>query len=152
MFRNFLGSHSLKLHSLRGWPAECTFGGALGSVLKKYITKLNSRRVELFRETAFGIFIGMPTPNGDPMLCDLMMLHEVRDVEVARDERFQFELQGRVVEYSETEFCLINGLRFGPYVDIINTKVSTSSALRNRLFSNVRDEDLRLKNLEDYIK
>ncbi|CAI9296112.1 unnamed protein product [Lactuca saligna] len=81
-----------------------------------------------------------------------MMFHDVRDVEVARVGRFQFELQGRVVEYGETEFCLISGLRFGPYVDIINKKVSTSSTLRNRLFSNVRDEDLWLKDLEDYIK
>ena len=85
-------------------------------MLKKYITKLNSRRVELFRETTFRIFIDMSTPNGDPMLCHLIMLHEVRDVEVVRARRFQFELQGRVVEYGETEFCLISGLRFGLYV------------------------------------
>ncbi|CAI9264483.1 unnamed protein product [Lactuca saligna] len=139
-------------HRLRGWPAECTFRGALRSVLKKYITKLNSRRVELFRETTFGIFIGMPTPNGDMLLCYLMMLHEVRDVEVDRAGRFRFELQGRVVEYGETKFCLISGLRFGLYIDIINTEVSTRSTLRNRLFPNVRDKDLRLKDLEDYIK
>nr|KAJ0227857.1 hypothetical protein LSAT_V11C100049050 [Lactuca sativa] len=94
----------------------------------------------------------MPTPNGDPMLYHLTMLHEVRDVEVARARRFQFELKCRVVEYGETEFCLISGLRFGSYVDIINTKVSTSSTLRNRLFPNVRDEDIRLKDLEDYVK
>ncbi|CAI9270052.1 unnamed protein product [Lactuca saligna] len=138
--------------NLRGWPAECTFRGAFGTVLKKYFTKLNSRRVEVFRETTFRIFIGMPTPNGDPMLYHLTMLHEVRDVEVARARRFQFELKCRVVEYGETEFCLISGLRFGSYVDIINTKVSTSSTLRNRLFPNVRDEDIRLKDLEDYVK
>ncbi|CAI9286148.1 unnamed protein product [Lactuca saligna] len=94
----------------------------------------------------------MPTPNGDPMLYHLMMLHEVRDVEVVRARRFWFELQGRVVEYGEIEFCLISGLRFGPYVDIINTKVSKSLALRNRLFPNVRDEDLRLNDLENYVK
>ncbi|CAI9296568.1 unnamed protein product [Lactuca saligna] len=86
------------------------------------------------------------------MLCHLMMLYEVYDVEVARTGRFRFELQGRVVEYGEIEFCLISGLRFGPYVDIINTKVNRSSTLRNQLFPNVRDEDLRLKNLEDYVK
>nr|KAJ0202455.1 hypothetical protein LSAT_V11C600314230 [Lactuca sativa] len=94
----------------------------------------------------------MPTPNGDPMLCHLMMLHEVRDVEVARAWRFQFELQGKVVEYDETKFCLISSLRFEPCANIINTKVSTSSTLRNRLFPNVRDEDLWLKDLEDYVK
>ncbi|CAI9264203.1 unnamed protein product [Lactuca saligna] len=86
------------------------------------------------------------------MLCHLMMLHEVRDVEVAKAGRFRFELQGRMVEYDEIEFCLITGLRFGPYVDIISTKVNRSSTLRNRLFHNVRDEDLRLKDLEDYVK
>ncbi|CAI9270051.1 unnamed protein product [Lactuca saligna] len=134
------------------WNSKCTFRGAFGTVLKKYFTKLNSRRVEVFRETTFRIFIGMPTPNGDPMLYHLTMLHEVRDVEVARARRFQFELKCRVVEYGETEFCLISGLRFGSYVDIINTKVSTSSTLRNRLFPNVRDEDIRLKDLEDYVK
>ncbi|CAI9298366.1 unnamed protein product [Lactuca saligna] len=138
-------------HSFRGWPAECTFRGVFGIVLKKYIPKLNTRRLELFRETTFGIFIGMPNPNGNPMLCHLMVLHDVRDVEVARTGRFRFELQGRVVEYGETEFCLISGLRFGPYVDIINTKVSRNSSLRNRLFPNVRDKDLRLKDLEDYV-
>ncbi|CAI9296056.1 unnamed protein product [Lactuca saligna] len=79
-------------------------------------------------------------------------VEKVHDVEVAKVGRFRFELQGRVVEYGKTEFCLITSLRFGSYVDIINTKVSTSSALRNRLFPNVRDEDLRLKDLEDYIK
>nr|KAJ0186791.1 hypothetical protein LSAT_V11C900472780 [Lactuca sativa] len=94
----------------------------------------------------------MPTPNGNPMHCHLMMLHEVRDVEVARAGKFQFELQGMMVEHGETEFCLISGLRFGSYVDITNTKVGTSLALRNRLFPNVRDEDLLLKDLEDYIK
>nr|KAJ0225783.1 hypothetical protein LSAT_V11C100022060 [Lactuca sativa] len=134
-------------HSLRGWAVECTFKGALGTVLKKYITKLNSRRVELFRETTYVIFIGMPTPNGDLMLCYLMMLHEVRDVEVARVGKFGSSYKA----YGETEFCLISGLRFGPYVDITNTKVSISSTLRNQLFPNVRDEDLRLKDLEDYI-
>nr|KAJ0195840.1 hypothetical protein LSAT_V11C700348800 [Lactuca sativa] len=72
-----------------------------------------------------------------------MMLHKVRDVEVAN---------GRVVAYGEIKFCWISGLRFGPYVEIINTKVSTSSTLRNQLFLNVRDEYLRLKDLEDYIK
>nr|KAJ0227171.1 hypothetical protein LSAT_V11C100043020 [Lactuca sativa] len=90
-------------------------------------------RVELFREVAFGIFIGMATPNGDPRLCYLMMLHEVRDVEVARAGKFR-------------------GLIFGPYVDIINTKFSTSSTLRNQLFPNVGDDDVRLKDFEDYIK
>nr|KAJ0188642.1 hypothetical protein LSAT_V11C900455710 [Lactuca sativa] len=94
----------------------------------------------------------MSTPNGDPMLCHLMMLHEVHDVAVARAGKFRFELQSRVVEYGEMKFCLISGLRLGPYVDIINTKVNTSSTLRNRLFRNVRDEDLRLKDLEVYIK
>ncbi|CAI9269440.1 unnamed protein product [Lactuca saligna] len=94
----------------------------------------------------------MPTPNGNSMLCHLMMLHEVRDVEVARAGKFRFELQGRVVKYGETEFCLISGLRLGQYVDIINTKVNTNSTLRNRLLPNVRDEELRLKNLEDYNK
>ncbi|CAI9286758.1 unnamed protein product [Lactuca saligna] len=103
---------------LRGWPAELTFKGVVGTVLRKFIPKLNSRRLELFRETPFGIFIGMPTLNGDTMLCHLMMLHEVCDVLVARAERFRFELQGRVVEYGETEFCLISDLRFGSYVDL----------------------------------
>ncbi|CAI9301822.1 unnamed protein product [Lactuca saligna] len=94
----------------------------------------------------------MPTLNGDSMLCILMILHEVRDVEVARAGKFRFELQGRVVEYGETKFCLISCLRFGPYVDIKNTKVTTSSTLRNRLFPSVKDEDLRMKDLEEYIK
>nr|KAJ0216220.1 hypothetical protein LSAT_V11C300107060 [Lactuca sativa] len=90
----------------------------------------------------------MPIPNGDLMLCHLMMLQEVRDVVAVRTGRFQFE----VVEYGETKFCLISGLRFGPYVDVINTKCNKKYVLRNQLFPNVRDEDLRLKDIEDYIK
>ncbi|CAI9278649.1 unnamed protein product [Lactuca saligna] len=70
----------------------------------------------------------------------------------SQDWDVSIRVTGRVVEYGETKFCLISDLRCGPYVDIINTKVSTSSALRNQLFPNVRDEDLRLKDLEEYIK
>nr|KAJ0195200.1 hypothetical protein LSAT_V11C700374520 [Lactuca sativa] len=84
---------------MRGWPAQLTCKGVVGTVLRKFIPKLKSRRLELFQETPFGIFIGMPTPNGDSMLCHLMMLHEVHDVPVDRAGRFRFELQGRVVEY-----------------------------------------------------
>ncbi|CAI9302771.1 unnamed protein product [Lactuca saligna] len=69
---------------MRGWPAKLTFKGVVGTMLREFIPKLNSRRLELFRETTFRIFIGMPTPNGDPMLFHLMMLHEVRYVVVAR--------------------------------------------------------------------
>nr|KAJ0193753.1 hypothetical protein LSAT_V11C800433720 [Lactuca sativa] len=94
----------------------------------------------------------MPILNGDLMLCHLLMLHEVRDFEVAKARKFRFPFQSRVVEYGETKFYLIRGLRFGPYVDKINTKVSTSSTLMTQLFPNVRDEDLRLKDLKDYIK
>ncbi|CAI9293833.1 unnamed protein product [Lactuca saligna] len=75
--------------------------GVVETVLRKFIPKLNSRRHELFQETPFGIFISMPTLNSDPMLCPLMMLHEVHDVLVPRARRFQFELQGRVVEYGK---------------------------------------------------
>nr|KAJ0212431.1 hypothetical protein LSAT_V11C400213580 [Lactuca sativa] len=89
----------------------------------------------------------MPIPNGDLMLCHLMMLHEVRDVVIARAGRFRFELQGRVVGYGETDFCLISGFRFGPYVDVINTKCNKKYVLRNQLFPIVRDEDLRLTSL-----
>ena len=57
-----------------------------------------------------------------------------------------------MVEYGETEFCLISNLRFGPYVDVINTKHKTKSALHSWLFLNLRNEDLQPKDIEDYIK
>ncbi|CAI9302232.1 unnamed protein product [Lactuca saligna] len=63
------------------------------------------------------------------MLCHLMMLHEIRDVVATRDGRLRFELQNGVVEYGETEFCLISGLRYGPYVDVINTKCNKKNCI-----------------------
>ncbi|CAI9263384.1 unnamed protein product [Lactuca saligna] len=81
-----------------------------------------------------------------------MMFHDVHDVLVARVGRFWFKLQGRVVKYGDIEFFLISSLRFRPYVDVINTKHNTKFALWSQLFPNFRNEDLRLKDIEDYIK
>nr|KAJ0219408.1 hypothetical protein LSAT_V11C300134280 [Lactuca sativa] len=119
---------------MRGWAAQLTFKVVVGIVLRKFIPRLNTRKMKIFRGTPFETFISMPISNGDPMFCHLLMLHEV----VARTGRFRFELRG--------------GLRFGPYFDVINTKFDTKYILRDRLFPNVTDENLRLKDIKDYIK
>nr|KAJ0222593.1 hypothetical protein LSAT_V11C200097000 [Lactuca sativa] len=74
--------------------------------------------------------------NGDPLLVHLMMLHEVKSQQVSEMRMFLFEIQGIV----------------GPYVDLLHDERGRSNSnLRARLFPDIIDARLRLKDLEDYI-
>nr|KAJ0190223.1 hypothetical protein LSAT_V11C800408680 [Lactuca sativa] len=85
----------------------------------------------------------MYIPQGDPLLVHLMMLHEVR---------FLFDIQGSHLDFVETEYILICGLKVGPYVDILHDeKGRSNSNLRARLFPDISDARLRLKDLENII-
>ena len=93
----------------------------------------------------------MHIPNGDPLLVHLMMLHEVRSQEVIDLGNFEFEVQGYRMMFTEQDYCLITGLRFGPFLDLINEGTKHQSKLRARLFPEESDESLRLKQIEDFI-
>ncbi|CAI9278746.1 unnamed protein product [Lactuca saligna] len=66
--------------------------------------------------------------------------------------RFLFEIQGMQLDFGETEYILISGLRVGPYVDLLHDERGRSnSKLRARLFPDITSARLQLKGLEDYI-
>nr|KAJ0190688.1 hypothetical protein LSAT_V11C800453850 [Lactuca sativa] len=74
----------------------------------------------------------MNIPHGDPLVMHMMMLHEL--------------------DFGETEYILISGLKVGPYVDLLyDKKGQSNSQLRARLFLDISDSRLRLKDLEDLI-
>nr|KAJ0201779.1 hypothetical protein LSAT_V11C600302590 [Lactuca sativa] len=87
--------------------------------------------------SAFGRFLGMHVPHGDLLLVHLMMLHEVRSQQL---------------DFGETKYILICSLGVGPYVDLLHDeKVRLNSNPRARLFPDISDVHLRLKDLEEYI-
>ncbi|CAI9269943.1 unnamed protein product [Lactuca saligna] len=56
------------------------------------------------------------------------------------------------LDFGETEYILISGLRFGPYVDLLHDERGQSNSnLRARLFPDITDSRLRPKDLEEYI-
>ncbi|CAH1442855.1 unnamed protein product [Lactuca virosa] len=94
----------------------------------------------------------MHIPHGDPLLVHKMMLHEVRCQQIFEMGRFLFDVEGIQLGFGETEYILICGLKVGPYVDLLHDeKVQSNSNLRARLFPEISDARLRLKNLEDLI-
>nr|KAJ0193139.1 hypothetical protein LSAT_V11C800398020 [Lactuca sativa] len=80
-------------------------------------------------------FLGMHVPHGDPLLVHLMMLHKVRSQQIFEMGRFLFEIQGMHLDFGETIYILICGLRVGPYVDLLHDeKGRSNSNLCARLF------------------
>ena len=56
------------------------------------------------------------------------------------------------MDFGETEYILICGLKVGPYVDLLHDeKGQSNSQLCARLFPDISDSRLRLKDLEDLI-
>nr|KAJ0192302.1 hypothetical protein LSAT_V11C800449240 [Lactuca sativa] len=101
-------------------------------MIKKYFPRLTQSQRVLFEASPFGIFLGMHIPHGDPLLVHIMMLHEL--------------------DFGETEYILICGLKVGPYVDLLyDEKGQSNSQLRARLFLDISDSRLQLKDLEDLI-
>ncbi|CAI9263973.1 unnamed protein product [Lactuca saligna] len=94
----------------------------------------------------------MHIPQGDSLLVHLMMLHDVRCQQVFQMGRFLFYIHGTHLDFGETEYILICGLKFGPYDDLLQDRKSRSnSILRAQLFPYSSDACLRLKDLEDFI-
>nr|KAJ0217152.1 hypothetical protein LSAT_V11C300145120 [Lactuca sativa] len=90
----------------------------------------------------------MHIPHGDPLLVHLMMLHEVKIQEVFEMGRFLFDIEGRHLQFGETEYILICGLKVGRYVDLLYDE---KGRLHARLLPDISDARLRLKDLEDFI-
>ncbi|CAI9287217.1 unnamed protein product [Lactuca saligna] len=66
--------------------------------------------------------------------------------------RFLFDIEGIQLNFGETEYILICGLKVGPYMDLLHDEKGQSySNLRARLFPDILDARLRLKDLEDLI-
>nr|KAJ0213758.1 hypothetical protein LSAT_V11C400161420 [Lactuca sativa] len=58
----------------------------------------------------------MHIPHGDPLLVHMMMLHKVRCPQIFEMGRFLFDIEGIQLDYGETEYILICGLKVGPYL------------------------------------
>ncbi|CAI9294167.1 unnamed protein product [Lactuca saligna] len=143
-----LGSRHLDLNQ----KADLTLKGVVGTIINKYFPRLTQSQRQLFEASPFGIFLGMHIPHGDPLFVHLMMLHEVRTQEVFEMGRFLFDIEGRHLEFGETEYILICGLKVARYVDLLyDEKGRSNSCLRARLFPDISDARLRLKDLEDFI-
>nr|KAJ0217307.1 hypothetical protein LSAT_V11C300133390 [Lactuca sativa] len=121
-------------------------------MIKKYFPRLTQSQRVLFEASPFGIFLGMHIPHGDPLLVHMMMLHEIRSPQIFEMGRFLFDIQGIQLDFGETEYILICGLKVGPYVDLLyDEKGQSNSQLRARLFPDISDSRLGLKDLEDWI-
>ncbi|KAL4576123.1 hypothetical protein LXL04_012212 [Taraxacum kok-saghyz] len=139
-------------HTRLDITGEVTMKAVIRNVVRDCFPKLSIRQKELFRTGAFGQFLDIPTPHGDNLLVHTMMLHEVRSHALARAGRFGFNVQGINVEYGSLEFCLITGLKFGPFTNILGgTKNPKKSKLRSRLFKEETDQTLRLSHIENFI-
>ncbi|KAL7609966.1 hypothetical protein Lser_V15G10053 [Lactuca serriola] len=145
-------------HNLRGMhddldqKSDLTLKGMIGTIFKDYFSRLTESQRVLFEASSFGRLLGMHIPHSDPLLVHLIMLHEVRSKQVSKMGRFLFEIQGMQLDFGETEYILICGLRVGPYVDLLHDERGWSNSnLRARLFPDITDAHLRLKDSEDYI-
>nr|KAJ0189051.1 hypothetical protein LSAT_V11C800427400 [Lactuca sativa] len=122
--------------------ADLTLKGVVGTIIKDYFLRLTQSQRLLFKASPFGKFLGIHIPHGDPLLVHLMMLYEVKSQQI----------QGMQLDFSEIEYILICGLKVGPYVDLLqDEKGRSNSNLCARLFPDISDARLRLKDLEDYI-
>ncbi|KAL4584433.1 hypothetical protein LXL04_009034 [Taraxacum kok-saghyz] len=140
------------MHTRLDITADVTMKAVIRIVVRDYFPKLSDRQKELFRTGAFGQFLDIPAANGDPLLVNTMMLHEVRSHALASEGRFGFNVQGISLQYGSMEFCLITGLKFGPFTNLIGgTKNPKKSKLRSRLFKDETDQTLRLSHLEEFI-
>ena len=134
------------------FKAELTLKAVIGTVIEDFFPRLTSSQRELFGSGPFGQFLNMPIPNGDPLIVHAMMLQEERDIGVGQRGRFRFNVQGLHLEYGDSEFCLITGLKFGPFANLLaGTKNPKNSLLRSRLFPKQTDKSLRLRDIQDFI-
>ncbi|KAL4577523.1 hypothetical protein LXL04_013632 [Taraxacum kok-saghyz] len=140
------------MHSRVDITADLTMKAVIRIVVRDYFPKLSDRQKELFRTGPFGQFLDIQGANGDPLLVNTMMLHEVRSHALENEGRFGFNVQGISLQYGSMEFCLITGLKFAPFTNLIDgTKNPKNSKLRSRLFKDETDQTLRLSHLEEFI-
>ena len=115
----------------------------VATMIKKYFPRLKLSQRVLFEASPFAIFLGMHIPHGDPLLVHMMMLHEIRSPQIFEMGRFLFDIQGILLDFGETEYILICGLKVGPYVDLLHDEKGRSdSNLRARLFPDISDARL----------
>nr|KAJ0217896.1 hypothetical protein LSAT_V11C300137520 [Lactuca sativa] len=116
------------------------------TIIKDYFPRLTQSQRVLFEAFPFGRFSGMHVPHGDPLLVYLMMLHEVRSQQVFEMRRFLFEIHGIQLDFGETEYILICGLRVGPYVDLLHDERGWSNSNLHYILSpnylSLLDEDV----------
>ncbi|KAL4590100.1 hypothetical protein LXL04_003019 [Taraxacum kok-saghyz] len=86
---------------------------------RRFFPRLTSSQRELFGSGPFGQFLNIPILNGDPLIIHAMMLQEECDIGVGQRGRFRFNVQGLHLEYGDSEFCLITGLKFGPFANLL---------------------------------
>ncbi|KAL4578729.1 hypothetical protein LXL04_014860 [Taraxacum kok-saghyz] len=132
--------------------AELTVKG-VGKCLEKVKT-LSKTQQTYFLVSHFGQFLDVPPPDGDALLMHAMMLREVRgDKELVLSKRIRFEVDGHLLEYGESEFILITGLRVGEYFDILKEKKHRGNCMfRARVFPRISDKKLRLNDFSDLIE
>nr|KAJ0190480.1 hypothetical protein LSAT_V11C800428750 [Lactuca sativa] len=142
-----------KIHSTEGYISPRRTLRGVKQCSTKYRKEAPRRMEHLdLNQKADLTLKGMHIPHGDPLLVHLMMLYEVRTQEVFEMGRFLFDIEGRHLQFGETEYILICGLKVGRYVDLLyDEKGRSNSSLRARLFPDISDARLRLKDLEDFI-
>ena len=88
--------------------------------------KLTNTQIKLFKATCFGPWLQVQLPNGDPLVCHLVLQALTNDVPegMARhDEDMWFHFPQTYTRFGREEFCLVTGLRFG--------RLNTSSYIRH---------------------
>ncbi|KAL4578698.1 hypothetical protein LXL04_014827 [Taraxacum kok-saghyz] len=127
--------------------AELTVKG-VGKCLQKVKTFSKTQQT-YFLVSPFGQFLDVPPPDGDAILMHDMMLREVRG---DKELRIRFEVDGHLLEYGESEFILITGLRVGEYFDILKEKKYRGNCMfRARVFPRISDKKLRLNDFSNLI-
>ncbi|KAK9069829.1 hypothetical protein SSX86_010225 [Deinandra increscens subsp. villosa] len=72
-----------------------------------------SARSELFRRTCFGSWLDVQSTSNDPLLVHLILQTQYRPV--GSHNALYFHVGGQDLRFGPEEFCLITGMRFGPY-------------------------------------
>ncbi|CAI9276818.1 unnamed protein product [Lactuca saligna] len=128
---------------------DLTLKSVVGTIIKDYFPRLSQLQRTLFEALPFGRFLGMHVHNCDPLIVHLMMLHEVWSQEVYESGMFPLEIQRVQLDFGETEYILISGLRVCPYVYLLHDeKGRLNSNLRARFFPKITNAHLWLRDLE----
>lgn len=90
------------------------------------VSKMNENVRALYDKSGFRNLVRVPFLKGDGITIHMMMLHQIKPdtVEQAKDgvRRLHFRIGDQNLSYGPLEFCLISGLRFGPYAKSLKDK------------------------------